>query len=85
MWKVKRAHNNNNKHTGKFYSHTALTIHLQLVTAFEHEVIKFARLWCDSEPAYLIGEIRAVKEIFETENNSDVVLMLESLNKDDML
>jgi hypothetical protein len=82
-WKAKRvlANNNNNNHVGKFYSHTTLTIHLQLAVAYEHEIDKFAKLWCDSDPVYLINEVRAVKEIFEVENADDSVLMLERLNK----
>lgn len=75
--KIKRNLANQNRHVDKFCPHSTLTIWLQLTTTFEHEVVKFARMWCDTDPVNLINEIRAIKEIFETENKDDMTWMVE--------
>jgi uncharacterized membrane protein YccC len=69
----------NHRHADKFYPHASLTIHLQLAIAFEHEIVRFARKWCLAEPVELINEIRAIKEIFEAENQDDWISTIEML------
>jgi hypothetical protein len=69
---------NQNYHSDKFYSHAILTINIQLSVAFEHEITRFARLWCIDED--IVAEVRAIKEIFETENEDDMVWYAERLS-----
>jgi hypothetical protein len=76
-WKVKKKLVNS--HADKFYPHSILTLWLQLSTTYEYEIVKFAKLWCDSEPTTLINSIKAIKEIFETENQDDMVSLIERL------
>jgi hypothetical protein len=77
--RMKRALVNQNRHTGKLYPHGLITVRLQLATAFEYEVAKFARMWCTDDPVALVREVRAVKEIFEVENQDEMVSMIELL------
>jgi hypothetical protein len=81
MRRVKRILTNQNR-SGKFYPHSLLTITLQM-TATYGEAEKFASIWCDSDPNTLPSvqaEVVALKEIFEVENNDDMVWMVELLS-----
>jgi hypothetical protein len=71
--------NTSQNHGDKFYSHSLLTITLQMVVAYD-EARKFARTWCDdSNPNLLVDQVVALKEIFEAEDEDDMVWMMERL------
>ncbi len=75
--KVKRALANQG-YLDRYYPHSVLTFYLQISVAYDFEIGKFARIWCDFEPNP-VTEIVAVKEIFEVENKDDIVWMAELL------
>lgn len=79
QWKVKRNLANQNRHADRFYPHSILAIHLQLAVAFEYEVAKFARMWCSDE-TNIVAEVKALKEIIETENGDDATWYIELLS-----
>ncbi len=65
-------------YSDKFYSHSILTVVIQMAVAF-NEAEKFARTWCNSS-SNLASEIVAVKEIFEIENKDDATWMTELIS-----
>jgi len=69
----------NQGYLDKFYPHSVLTFNLQLGVAYEREIDKFARTWCNSN-LNIINEVVALKEIFEAENKDDIVWMMELLS-----
>ena len=69
----------NQNYLDKFYPHSILTFYLQLAVAYEHEIGKFAKTWCNSDSS-IINEVVAIKEIFEIENKDDVAWMMELLS-----
>jgi hypothetical protein len=73
--RVKRALANQG-YLDKYYPHSTLTFYLQVSVAYDFEIDKFARIWCDSD---LKPEIIALKEIFETENKDDATWRTEIL------
>jgi hypothetical protein len=75
MRRTKRVVNQN--HLDKFYPHSLLVFSIQLSVAYEHEIIKFAKIWCNGEN--IVAEVRAIKEILETENRDDMVWYTELL------
>jgi hypothetical protein len=79
--RVKRILINQNYHSAKFYPHSILTVNLELSVAYEREVARFAETWCTNENnGNLVEEIKALKEIFETENGDDAVWYAELLS-----
>jgi hypothetical protein len=69
----------NQKYLDRFYPHSVLTIYLQLGVAFEFEIDKFTRIWCNSDSS-VVNEIVAIKEIFEVENKDDMTWMIELIS-----
>ena len=59
----------------RFYPHSMLTLTIQMAVAY-NETEKFARIWCGSD-SNIVGEVVAVKEIFEAENKDDMTWMAE--------
>jgi hypothetical protein len=78
--RAKRLLNQNRRYTNaKVYPHSILTIVLQLNTAYENEMAKFARMWCVEDVATVITEMKAVRELFEAEDGDGAVLYTELL------
>ncbi len=77
--RVKRVLSRQN-YLDKFYPHSVLTLFLQLGIAYEAEIEKFARVWCNPDLDLLVNEVTAIKEMFEVENNDNMTWMTELLS-----